>query len=59
MSNEQIPAPGTYLSFMNNIAHAAMKAPIDNMYTHNGSLPAGTGGGVSDFFLVGFPCGAE
>ena len=37
-----------------------MKAPIDKMYTHKGSFPAGTGGlRVSDFFTACFSGGAE
>jgi hypothetical protein len=59
MSNEQIPAPGTYLSFMNNIVHAAIKAPIEITYTHKGSFPAGTAGRVSVFFEAGLFGGAE
>jgi hypothetical protein len=55
-----------YLNLNINIAQAAIKAPIDKMYTHNGSLPMGIIRRFPDFFAECFstdnlpaPGGAE
>jgi len=50
---------GSHRNLNINIAQAMIKAPIERMYTHKGSFPAGTGGSVSVFFSAGFPGGAE
>jgi len=48
-----------HLNFTINAAQAMMKAPIDKMYTHKGSFPAGTIRRDSDLFWDGLFGGAE
>jgi len=51
--------PKSHRSLNINIAQAMIKAPIERMYTHKGSFPAGTSGRPVVFFAADFPGGAE